>query len=225
MNRIVVPHAGPVGARVEAAAAESYHLLVVQRVARGAPVRVTDGAGWQADAVLADVREGIAVLEIRALIARDAVPARVVVLGMPRAPALEDALVAGTEAGATAFWLVAAERTPPGAFKADRVERVLRAAVTQCGRPDMPAVHGPVRLGALGGLPEARYMCHPGSEPASGGPTAEYAAVAIGPEGGWSPAEVETLGALGFRPLALGPYVLRTPTAVAAALGRLWGGA
>lgn len=225
MNRIVVPHGAAPGERVIAGRAESHHLLDVQRVARGSAVRVTDGAGWQADAMLVDVREGRAVLEVVAPVAIARVPERVVVLGMPKAPALEDALVMGTEAGATAFWLVQAARTPPGAFKADRAERVLRAAVTQCGRSDVPLVRGPFGLDALacdtfGVLPAARFICAP-AEPAShadGGP----AAVAIGPEGGWTPAEADALAALGFAPLGLGPFVLRTPTAVAAALGRLW---
>lgn len=45
--------------------------------------------------------------------------------------------------------------------------------------------------------------------------------VAIGPEGGFIGPEIESLGRAGFRPVSLGPRVLRVETAVAALAGRL----
>lgn len=45
--------------------------------------------------------------------------------------------------------------------------------------------------------------------------------VAIGPEGGWIDREVETFGLAGFRPVSLGPWILRVETAVAAALAQV----
>jgi 16S rRNA (uracil1498-N3)-methyltransferase len=44
----------------------------------------------------------------------------------------------------------------------------------------------------------------------------------IGPEGGLSPREVESAFAVGFVPIGLGPLVLRTEAACAAALAALW---
>ena len=43
-------------------------------------------------------------------------------------------------------------------------------------------------------------------------------AVAIGPEGGWTDTEFESAGACGFVEAALGANILRTETAVCAAL-------
>lgn len=45
--------------------------------------------------------------------------------------------------------------------------------------------------------------------------------LAIGPEGGWTDAEVASLQRAGLRPLDLGPRILRTETALAALVGRL----
>ena len=45
--------------------------------------------------------------------------------------------------------------------------------------------------------------------------------LAIGPEGGWIPREVETFVARGFAPVSLGAPILRVETAVASALGQL----
>jgi 16S rRNA (uracil1498-N3)-methyltransferase len=45
--------------------------------------------------------------------------------------------------------------------------------------------------------------------------------LAVGPEGGFDPAEVDQLDAAGFRSVRLGPRVLRTETAALAALAAL----
>jgi RsmE family RNA methyltransferase len=46
--------------------------------------------------------------------------------------------------------------------------------------------------------------------------------LAIGPEGGWIDAEVQSLLKAGLQPLDLGPRILRTETALAALVGRLF---
>ncbi len=221
MNRLLVPHGGEVGERVLAGLAESHHLLDVQRVARGRMVRLSDGEGWVADAELVDVVAGQAVLEVRAVLPPEAVAERVVVIGMPKAGALEEALVLGAEAGATAFVLVRAMRSPPGELRADRLDRVLRACATQCGRGELPLVRGPVSLSDLGPLPAARFVATPGRHPVPSLLSGEGAAIAVGSEGGWDEVEQRALEGQGFAPLGLGPFILRTPTAVAVGLGRL----
>lgn len=64
------------------------------------------------------------------------------------------------------------------------------------------------------------------AHPASGGeaPRALVAPVtlAIGPEGGWIEAEVQSLQGAGLRLLDLGPRILRTETALATLVGRLF---
>ena len=46
--------------------------------------------------------------------------------------------------------------------------------------------------------------------------------LAIGPEGGWIEPEVQSLLRAGFRPLDLGPRILRTETALATLVGKLF---
>ena len=62
-------------------------------------------------------------------------------------------------------------------------------------------------------------------------PADRIVAIAVGPEGGWSPRDREILRAAGFAGLRLGPRILRTETAGLAAIaalqarfGDLWSG-
>lgn len=47
------------------------------------------------------------------------------------------------------------------------------------------------------------------------------AVLALGPEGGWIQAELDSFARAGFEPVSMGPRVLRTETALAALVGRL----
>jgi 16S rRNA (uracil1498-N3)-methyltransferase len=73
-----------------------------------------------------------------------------------------------------------------------------------------------------GGL---RLILDPDGELAMGGnlsmATDGHVALAVGPEGGWSPADREQLRSAGFRGLRLGPRILRTETAGLAAIAAL----
>jgi 16S rRNA (uracil1498-N3)-methyltransferase len=137
---------------------------------------------------------------------------------MPKGPLLDEALTLATEAGATEVRLVRARRSPPGEPKLDRLDRVVRAAVTQCGRAAIPELRAPTSwTDALDGCPEARWLADADGDDAPP-PTASPLAVAVGPEGGLDAEERALLVGAGFLPVRLGPHTLRSPTAVAAAL-------
>jgi RsmE family RNA methyltransferase len=69
----------------------------------------------------------------------------------------------------------------------------------------------------------ARLLAHPaGAPPLERVPAAgPRAAVAVGPEGGWTPYEAGELERRGFAPFSLGPRVLRVDVAVPYALGQV----
>jgi len=64
-------------------------------------------------------------------------------------------------------------------------------------------------------------LAHPGTGGAPGTMVAPVT-LAIGPEGGWIEAEVQSLRAAGLQLLDLGPRILRTETALAALVGKLF---
>lgn len=63
---------------------------------------------------------------------------------------------------------------------------------------------------------------HPGDYPACPRAVTQPVTLAIGPEGGWIPYEVEKLQAAGLQPVQLGERILRVETAVTALLARLF---
>ena len=63
---------------------------------------------------------------------------------------------------------------------------------------------------------------HPGDFPACPRAVSEAVTLAIGPEGGWIPYEVDKLHEAGLQPVQLGERILRVETAVTALLARLF---
>ena len=63
---------------------------------------------------------------------------------------------------------------------------------------------------------------HPGNHPPCPRGVSEPVTLAIGPEGGWIPYEIDLLGKAGLAPVQLGDRILRVETAVTALLARLF---
>jgi 16S rRNA (uracil1498-N3)-methyltransferase len=112
-----------------------------------------------------------------------------------------------------------------GAARNDRWRHKALAAMKQCGRSVLPEILPVMEIGELLGfadLPEARFVAHPGpGSVACGRAAADWARssekravlLAVGPEGGFSDAEADSLEAAGFVRVALGPRRLRSETA------------
>lgn len=103
---------------------------------------------------------------------------------------------------------------------------VVIAACEQSGRARVPEVVAPVPLAtAVAALPAEglRLILDPEGELALATLAIASAAVvlAVGPEGGWSPADRAQLQGAGFVGLKLGPRILRTETAGLAAISAL----
>lgn len=224
-TRVFIDAPGAVG-RAALDAEESHYLRRVRRVADGARVEAIDPAGtiWLAEVASGDARG----TELRLVEPRPApAPARelVLLLGLPEPAAVLDLLPGVCELGVAEVVLVRCMRSQGAAPGDARIDRVLRAAQRQCGRPRPPAVHGPLALPAalshradLPGFFAWEELRAPASGDLGVGPGAR---LCVGPEGGFAAAEVESLRAAGFVAIGLGPYTLRTGTAAMVGLARL----
>ncbi len=66
-----------------------------------------------------------------------------------------------------------------------------------------------------------RLLAHPGEHPSLPAGLAQQVTLAVGPEGGWTPYEVDMLRKAGFACHSFGQRILRVETAVPAIVGRL----
>jgi 16S rRNA (uracil1498-N3)-methyltransferase len=136
-----------------------------------------------------------------------------------------------TELGVASITPLVAERSVLK-LKGERADKKLAhwqgvavAAAEQCGRNRVPVVHAAVTLNEW--LKQAadgeRWVLSLAQGTQALSQMAGKAAVTVlsGPEGGLSPAEEATALASGFRPVTLGPRVLRAETAPLAVLAAL----
>jgi len=101
-------------------------------------------------------------------------------------------------------------------------EGVVISACEQCGRNRVPAVHAPLSLADAVKAAQGRTLVQLTPESSSTPlPVSQPLALVVGPEGGFTAAEASLLGTAGAIALNLGPRVLRTETAGAAAIAAL----
>jgi 16S rRNA (uracil1498-N3)-methyltransferase len=187
----------------------AHHLRRVLRLRHGESVTVTDGAGrWRrclfdGDRVEADG-------DIETAPAPD--PQLTVAVAPPKGDRLDWLVGKCTELGIDRLVMLEAERSmvrwnsDRAARQLDRVRRISVEAAMQSRRVWLPVVEGPMPAGdVLAGS----VIAEPDGRPLGPNDTA----VAVGPEGGWSPAELDLAAAT----VSLGPNVLRVETAAVAA--------
>jgi len=185
-----------------------------------------DGSDYLAEIIKPGKHEVLAQV-LRRVEARPESPLRVtLVQALSRGERMDQTLQKGTELGVAAFRPVISERVEirirPDklAKRMEHWRKVVISACEQCGRAVIPAVSEPVNLDQF--LAEAsstpRMMLEPGSKTALAQLRLEHQVeLLVGPEGGFSSGEIVLAREHGVLPISLGPRILRTETAGAAA--------
>jgi len=237
-----VPLAGHTELELPRAATE--HLLRVLRLGVGAEISLFDGHGGAHRATLTHAARGSARARIHAFdpTERESPLAVTLLQAVSRAEKMDWVLQKATELGVAAIQPVLAERSVMR-LDAERSARrhehwlgVLRSACEQCGRNRVPLLLPAASLDAAcaalrARTPAALALTLDPAGPstlrqATRGSAISAAALLVGPEGGWSEAELAAAARHGFSAVRFGPRVLRTETAAVAALTALqaWAG-
>lgn len=222
---------------------QAHYLMRVLRLGVGDRVRLFNGRDGEFEANVAAVTKSAARLVLVKWMREQAGTPDLWLLFAPLKKARTDFVVEkAVELGASEVVPVITERTDADTVRVDRLARLAVEAAEQTERLDVPPVREAVKLPALlAGWNPGRVLIYAdeagdeggkpwGGEAGKAGPIADVlrdlgdvpAAILIGPEGGFSPAERKRLRELPFvRPVGLGPRILRAETAAVAALA-LW---
>lgn len=199
---------------------EAHHLSRVLRLRVGERFVAFDGSGAE---VVAEVLATGATVQARVLETRhpavEAPDEVTLYLALVKGERFDWAVEKATELGVARIVPLETERTEvrdPGEARRRRWQRLAASAAAQSGRTRVPEVAAPQGLAeALAAAPRPAVLLAPG-----GGAFPDRAAsVFIGPEGGFSEAELQA--AEGVRIAGLGPRILRVETAALAALSLL----
>ncbi|CAH2600241.1 Ribosomal RNA small subunit methyltransferase E [Rhodovastum atsumiense] len=224
--RLFVPASLAAGAAIAVTPAQAHHLGTVLRRAVGDPVRLFNGSDGEWAGRIAMVRRDRCEVVLETQLRPQAPEPD---LWLAFAPLKRDAidLVAekATELGAAALLPVLTERTVASRVNTERLAAIATEAAAQCERLSVPRIEAPVRLPALlASWPGTRALVvavERSTAPRIHGCPGP-AALLVGPEGGFTGAELDLLARHAFvQPVSLGPRILRAETAAIVGLALL----
>ncbi len=225
------------------APAQHHYLTRVLRLQIGGQFQAIDGTGklYICELIASNLRavkgnaqiNEIIIPQINALSVagdRQLLPAISLICALPKGNNFDDIVRAGTELGVTHIYPAISDRTllDPSPQKLTRWGKIAQEAAEQSERTTFPTIAEPRSLQAIFSQlpPDCRkYFCeargeHPHlltclqASPIDNLPIA----IAIGPEGGWTAAEISLANESGFQLVSLGGQILRTITAPIVAL-------
>ena len=237
--RVHVDDALAAGARIALRGTAAAHVRRVLRLETGDAVTLFNGDGSDYPARIGAMhRDAVEVEVTGSAPARAESPLAVtLVQGIARTERMDLVVQKATELGVAAIVPVATAR---GVVKLDADSRARKsvhwrgiaiAACEQCGRAVLPRLAEPMTLGSWLSLPVAsgtrRLLLSADAEHSlvAAAKDANQIELLVGPEGGWTDAEVALAGAAGARLLSLGHLTLRAdavPVAAISVLQFLW---
>ncbi len=223
--RLFVPDALGPDPLITAAPEQAHYLGNVMRRAAGDGVVLFNGRDGAWAATIASIGRGRAVFGLGERLRVQADDADIwLVFAILKRDATDLVVRAATELGVSRILPVITERTGAARVNGDRLVTIAREAAEQSERLTVPDIAQPIDLySCLSAWPAGRGLAVAiERQGAVGAWPAAPAALLIGPEGGFSPRELDFLRATPFVcGVTLGRRILRAETAVIAGLAAL----
>lgn len=216
------------GASLTLAGYEARHAAASRRLQAGDNLWLFNGRGDIARATLLRVAERGRRLELRIEERRrEAAPPQIhLACALPKGERQTILLDMATQLGMTRFTPLECARSivKPGANSRTRWEKICLEACKQSRRLHLPVVEAPRKLEELAhDAKQNIWIAHPqaSSFSAAWHPFKGEATILVGPEGGFTEAEVETALSWGATAVSLGAGILRIETAAVALLAAI----
>jgi len=244
LHRFFIPPSWIRGNRVTVTGPQAQQMFRVLRMRAGDKLIVLDNSGWEIETLLVSVdRDSVEGEVVRRRLAASEPRTKISLhQGVLRSSRLELVLQKCTELGVVEFVPVITDRCIMSDLetvenKRRRWESIIQEAAEQCRRSRKPVLQTAVLLqqafehvshrGGLSlilwegddGVPIQDALCRV-TRGQTGSPRPFGVSLFVGPEGGFSPGEVDMARRYGLVPVTMGPRILRAETAgvVAAAL-------
>jgi 16S rRNA (uracil1498-N3)-methyltransferase len=234
MHRFYLPPEQTQGAVLTLAGQEAAHAIKVLRLQPGDAAVVFNGAGDCIDCRVQETSRQEAVLKVVSRQHVTPLPYQITLLqGIPKGKIMEAIIQKATELGVSRLVPLFSERTTVHLegdsleAKTEKWRTVAREAIKQCGAPWLPAIETPATISGFLARGERFDFPLVASLQSGSRPLREYfrtlsdaqrhglrsLGVWVGPEGDFTPAEMQNIQQSGARPITLGRLVLRCETA------------
>ncbi len=220
---------------------DAKHISRVMRMKIGDEIICSDGENTTVRCEIIDLSDHVVAKVIELISSETELPVKVTIAqALPKADKLEYVVQKGTELGATAFIPFAATRSvvkwdeKKANRKVDRLRKIAKEAAEQSWREKIPEI---LNVHSFSELKETFSNYHAvivaSEEAAKQKETSKFRAtlstikdgdsllIIVGPEGGWTKEEAETLREEGAILCGFGPRILRTETAALYALAAI----
>lgn len=206
---------------------EAGHCIRVLRMKEGDRIRLTDGKGAFYDAVISAVSGKRCMVHIENR--EEQAPLWSGDLHIAVAPTKlmdrnEWFVEKAVEIGVNEITFLKTDHSERDVIKMERIEKITVSAMKQSQKASLPVLNGMMSFKSFieRGFDGDKYIahCEPGSKVLlqDAVVSGHNSLVLIGPEGDFSPAEIDMALKAGFKPISLGPSRLRTETAALVAV-------
>lgn len=234
MHRFYLPPESCRGQTLQLEEREAHHALHVLRLLPGDPLTVLDGVGRTLRCEVQSVAKHSLALAVREVTCTPAPPCPLSLLvALPKGKIIEDIIEKAVELGVQYIVPLLTERVltqldgPAVKARREKWQQVAIETIKQCGAAWLPRVAAPQTIAAALAGGEPMELPFVGSLQTVRRHPRDWileferqhtrlprsAGVWIGPEGDFTPAELQTIEASGARPITLGPLTLRVETA------------
>ena len=212
---------------VELPQEEAGHCIRVLRLKEGDNIRLTDGKGAFYNAVISAVSGKRCMVHVESKEVQKPLWSGHVHIAMAPTKLMdrnEWFVEKAVEIGVDEITFLKTDYSERDVVKMDRIEKIAVSAMKQSQKATLPVLNGMTSFRSFveRGFEGDRFIahCEPGSKVLLQDAVipGHDSLVLIGPEGDFSPAEIEMALKAGFKPISLGPSRLRTETAALVAV-------